>query len=235
MRALQLATVGAFVECVNLERVMAAAHAATAGRSFSFWDSHCGTCSCKYEIDNKSRPGALPHWRMRRRAYTGILVRCKRLTSIAAPKDQNIKSSGSLHPMLLSTYGPMILPTTLCLAAAALLINFWLGMRIGKIRMSRKIEMGDGGDLALIARMRAQANFIENTPLFLILVGLIELAGKGGWWLPVAGALFMLGRVAHAFGMDGNFKPGRPIGTASAYLIQLGLAIFAVLIALGKF
>ena len=83
-------------------------------------------------------------------------------------------------------------------------------------------------------RMRAQANFIENTPIFLILFGLIELAGKGGWWLPVVGAIFMLGRVTHAFGMDGNFKAGRPIGTLSAYLGQIGLGMVAVLVATGR-
>jgi len=104
-------------------------------------------------------------------------------------------------------------------------------MRIGRLRMARKIEMGDGNDPLLYARMRAQSNFIENTPITLILVAVVELAGKGGWWLPVAGAVFMAGRVMHAFGMDGNFKPGRPFGTASAYLVQLALAVMAVLTA----
>jgi uncharacterized membrane protein YecN with MAPEG domain len=57
------------------------------------------------------------------------------------------------------------------------------------------------------------------------------LAGKGSWWLALVGAVFMAGRIMHAFGMDGNFKPGRPFGTASAYLVQLGLAVVAVLTA----
>ncbi len=136
--------------------------------------------------------------------------------------------------MIPTLYSPLILPSTLCLAAAAGVLNFWLGMRIGKIRHARHIGMGDGGDPLLMARMRAQANFIENTPIFLILFGLIELSGKGSWWLPVVGAIFMLGRVAHAFGMDGNFKAGRPIGTLSAYLAQIGLGVVAVLVATGR-
>ena len=128
----------------------------------------------------------------------------------------------------------MFLPITLASAAAAAFINVWLSVRIGMIRTAKKISIGDGGDEDLIRRMRAQANFIENTPIFLILFGLIELSGKGGWWLPVVGAVFMLGRVAHAFGMDGTFKAGRAIGTLSAYLAQIGLGVVAVLVATGR-
>jgi uncharacterized membrane protein YecN with MAPEG domain len=129
-----------------------------------------------------------------------------------------------------------LLPTTLCLAAAAALINLWLGGRISKVRHAAKISVGDGGHEKLVCRMRAQANFIENTPLALILIAAIELAGKGGTWLAVAGGLFMLSRVAHPLGME---RPSpnvlRAGGTAVAMLIQLGLAIVAVLIALRMF
>ena len=130
----------------------------------------------------------------------------------------------------------MLLPTTLCLGAAAAVINFWLGMRCARARMASKIFVGDGGDDLLIRRMRAQSNFIENVPLTLILIAAIELAGKGSWWLAPAGAVFLLGRIAHAFGMDSDagFKPGRPIGMMTAMLLQLALVITAVLAALGK-
>ncbi len=130
----------------------------------------------------------------------------------------------------------MILQTTLCLAAAAALINFWLGMRCGKLRMAHKIGHGDGGNAALLQRMRAQSNFIENAPIALILIALIEMAGKGGTWLAVVGGIFMLGRVAHGLGMDvtEGSSPLRMFGALSAMLINIGLAIVCVLIALGK-
>jgi uncharacterized membrane protein YecN with MAPEG domain len=134
--------------------------------------------------------------------------------------------------MVLSGFAPVVLPTTLCLAAAGAVINCWLMIRIGQVRMARKIELGDGGDAFLLARMRAQANFIETAPLALILFALVELTGKGSWWLGPVGAIFMLGRVAHAIGMDGKFKAGRAIGTVTALLTQLGLATFAVLTSL---
>jgi uncharacterized protein len=128
----------------------------------------------------------------------------------------------------------IILPVTLCLAAACAVVNFWLGMRIGKIRHAAGVSVGDGGNEALIRRMRAQANFIEQAPLTLALVAAVELAGRGGLWLETAAAPFIIGRIAHAIGMDGDFKAGRPIGMLTSMLFQIVLAVVAVLIALGK-
>ncbi len=130
----------------------------------------------------------------------------------------------------------MILQTTLCLAAAAALINMWLGIRCGKVRQTNKINHGDGGNPMLMQRMRAHSNFIENTPLALILLGLIEMSGKGGTWLAVIGAIFMLGRVAHGLGMDVSegSSPLRMFGALSAMLTLLILAVICVLIALGR-
>ena len=67
----------------------------------------------------------------------------------------------------------MILPMTLTMAAASTLLNIWLGMRVGKMRQAHKVSIGDGGALPLIARMRAQANFVEYAPFFLVLLLLI--------------------------------------------------------------
>lgn len=122
----------------------------------------------------------------------------------------------------------MLLPTTLCLAAAAALVNFWLGMRIGKLRGVHKVSIGDGGNEPLLRRMRAQANFIEQAPITLVLVAAVELAGKGGAWLAPAAAVFIIGRIAHAVGMDGKFNAGRAIGMLTAMLFQLVLIVIAV-------
>ena len=129
-----------------------------------------------------------------------------------------------------------ILPTTLCLTAAALVLNFWLAMRIGKLRQLHKVSVGDGGNELILRRMRAQANFHEAVPLTLILFGLVEAAGRGGVWLAPLGAVFLLGRIAHAFGMesDTGFRAGRGIGMLTGLIAQLVLVVFAVLITLGK-
>lgn len=127
----------------------------------------------------------------------------------------------------------MILPITLCTAAAAAAINIWLSIRIGMIRGAKKISIGDGGDPDLICRMRAQANFIENTPIVLIMAAAIELARSGNPCLMGAAAIYTLGRVAHGIGMDGGplgFLRG--VGTLTTMLTQLALGVWAVSIAL---
>ena len=129
----------------------------------------------------------------------------------------------------------MILQTTLTLAAAAAIINIWLVVRISRLRLSLKVLHGDEGKPQLLQRMRAQANFIEHTPLFLILVAAIELTGKGGTWLALVGSVFMLARVSHAFGMDRqDSNIPRAAGIGVTLLAEVGLAVVAVLIALGR-
>ena len=128
---------------------------------------------------------------------------------------------------------PILLPTTLSLAAAAAVINVWLMIRCGQVRISEKIDIGTGGHDLMERRMRAQLNFVENTPWVLFLIAALELGGKGLAWLPIVGGVYMLARVAHGFGMDGgSLGKGRSIGVMVTMLTQLGLAIFAVLVLL---
>lgn len=126
------------------------------------------------------------------------------------------------------------LSTTLCLAGAAAIINLWLSVRIGQVRRTTGIWVGDGGHEALLKRMRAQANFVENVPFGLILFGLIEASGKGGGWLAIVGFLYMAGRVLHGLGMDGGkLGWGRSVGALTSWATQIGLGIYAVLVAVG--
>lgn len=119
----------------------------------------------------------------------------------------------------------MFLTVTLAAAAAAALLNVWLMIRIGAIRRSSRIGVGDGGNEALQRRMRAQANFIENTPIVLVLIAAIELAELGSWWLAPVAALYIFGRIARALGMDdGRWAVGRTIGTILSMVIALWLA-----------
>jgi uncharacterized membrane protein YecN with MAPEG domain len=134
----------------------------------------------------------------------------------------------------------MILPVTLTSAAAAAIINIWLSVRVGQLRQKHKVSIGDDAGGPLTARMRAQLNFVENTAFVLILIAAIELAGPNGDgghpWLAWVSMAYMLGRIAHGVGMDGGaLGKGRSVGTAITMLTQLGLAIVAVLVALGRF
>ena len=124
----------------------------------------------------------------------------------------------------------MFLTVTLASAAAAALLNVWLMIRIGAVRRANRITVGDGGNEALQRRMRAQANYIENTPIVLVLIAAIELAELGSWWLPIVAALYIAGRIAHALGMDGGkWATGRMIGT----IISMGTALWLAGVATG--
>lgn len=128
-----------------------------------------------------------------------------------------------------------VLPVTLCAAAAAAIINIWLSIRVGQVRRSLKVSIGDDAGGPLTARMRAQLNFVENTAFVLILIAAIELSGRGGQWLAWVSGIYLLGRVAHGIGMDGGaLGAGRAVGTLITMLSQFGLAVAAVLIATGR-
>jgi uncharacterized membrane protein YecN with MAPEG domain len=126
----------------------------------------------------------------------------------------------------------MILPITLTIAGAAALLNIWLAWRVGQVRRQQKVLIGDGGQQALTGRMRAQANFVEYTPFFLILLGLIELAAGSATWLWIVAIVYIIGRILHAFGMDkATLNRFRMIGIILTLLPLLGLAIYAITLA----
>jgi uncharacterized protein len=122
-----------------------------------------------------------------------------------------------------------ILPITLTIAGAAAIVNIWLAIRIVTIRLKAKVLIGDGGNPLLAARMRAQLNYSEYTPLVLILMGLIELARGTQTWLWAAGILYILGRTLHPFGMDKQTPhPLRAVGILTTWIVLIGLAGYAI-------
>ncbi len=122
-----------------------------------------------------------------------------------------------------------VLTITLTIAGACALLNLWLGMRVSQLRIRDKVSVGDGGNAGVTARMRAHANFVEYTPIFLILLGLVELARGTQTWLWAVGILFVIGRLLHPFGMD---RPApnamRMGGTILTWLTLAGIAIYAL-------
>jgi uncharacterized membrane protein YecN with MAPEG domain len=123
----------------------------------------------------------------------------------------------------------MILPITLTIAGAASILLIWLAARVSRLRRRFKISLGDGGNEAMLRRIRAHANYAENMPIVLILLGLLELAGGDKRILWAAGIAFILARILHAFGMD---RPSpsrlRLIGMVASTLVLLGLAGWAL-------
>ena len=134
--------------------------------------------------------------------------------------------------MRLSPAGDLMmtaLPITLVTAAAATLLNIWLGLRIGQFRGKFKVSVGDGGHEPLLRRMRAQANYIESAPFVLILIAALEMSGASRTGLGLIGAIYLLVRIAHAIGMEAAEKRRwREIGAMGTGFVMLALSFWAI-------
>lgn len=125
----------------------------------------------------------------------------------------------------------MLPKVSLVLAGLLAFLNVWLSMRVGRVRGTEKVSVGDGGNERVIRRMRAHANFAENAWLVLALILVIEISLGTSTWLWAAAALFVLARIGHGLGMDG-WMPGRMGGTIATFVLELALGIWAIAIPL---
>ena len=121
---------------------------------------------------------------------------------------------------------PVITP----LYAAALTALFiTLSLRVIALRRSGRVSLGDAGDPALLARIRAQGNCAEYAPLGIVLLLLAELAGAAPSLLHLSGLLLLAGRICHAWALSGRGRFGaRTIGmlmTFAALTLSAALAL----------
>lgn len=112
-------------------------------------------------------------------------------------------------------------------AALATLLVLVLALRVSAIRHGKRVGIGDGGDPDLLRRVRAHANALENLPLALILLLLLELNQTAPPWLHGFGCVLLLGRVLHAFGMSlqSGASFGRFVGTLLTWLAMFAMAV----------
>jgi len=94
------------------------------------------------------------------------------------------------------------MPITALYAGLLALLGIVLSLRVIGARRDARVALGDGGDKVLQRRIRVQANFVEYTPLALILIGLAEGLRTDVWLLHGIGATLLAGRVVHAFGVS---------------------------------
>lgn len=123
---------------------------------------------------------------------------------------------------------------TLIYAAAAVIINLWLAFRTVQVRLRTKTSMGHGEtDGLLLARGRAHANFNEYVPLALLLMLAVELHVGPSTGLWVLGAMLIVGRLLHPFGLERPApNPLRMAGILLTWVASLGLAAWALLLVL---
>ncbi|MEO7325379.1 MAG: MAPEG family protein [Dokdonella sp.] len=116
--------------------------------------------------------------------------------------------------------------TGIYVALATLLVLILAG-RVSTARGTAKVGLGDGGNPELFRRIRAHANAVENLPLALLLLLMLELNQTQALWLHVFGCVLIVGRIAHAIGMAMSSKEsvGRFVGTLLTWGVMLVMAV----------
>ena len=103
-----------------------------------------------------------------------------------------------------------------------------LTFRVGQGRIREKINLGDGENPLLLARMRAHGNYVETTPFALIGLIVLAMMGANPIWLHIFGAVFLLGRILHAHGMaqKNSGGIGRVIGMLMTFFTFFGTGLY---------
>lgn len=111
-------------------------------------------------------------------------------------------------------------------AGLATILIVVLALRVVLHRRRLAVGLGDGGDRDLQQCIRVHANAIENLPLALILLLLLELRGIPAPWLHGLGSALLVARVLHAWGFSRRkgVSFGRFAGTLVSWILMLVMA-----------
>lgn len=105
------------------------------------------------------------------------------------------------------------LQVTALFAALFALIQIPLTIAVGYRRAKTGIQFGDGGDVVMLRRMRAHANFTETVPVTLIAMAGPESLGAPEALLVAGGLSLLAGRALHYLTLlRSGFGTGRAIG-----------------------
>ncbi|MGD9388521.1 MAG: MAPEG family protein [Gammaproteobacteria bacterium] len=101
-------------------------------------------------------------------------------------------------------------------------------------RRKGRVGLGTGGNPDLERAIRVHGNFAEYVPLFLVLLLLAELGGAAAWMLHALGAVFLVSRIGHAYGLSrsSGTTRGRFFGTLFTWIALLAAAVLNLWLAL---
>lgn len=129
----------------------------------------------------------------------------------------------------------MTLQVTALYALPLALIYLVLWFNIARTRSALKVSIGDGGNTVLHERIRRHGNFVDWVPMVMILMILAESLGADAIYLHVSGALLVLGRLVHPFGLkaDNAAHILRYVGNSTNILAMVNLLICIIVKSLG--
>lgn len=120
----------------------------------------------------------------------------------------------------------MLLPVTSLYAGLITLLVIALAARIPPMRRRYRVGIHSGQNEDLARAVRVHGNAVENVPLGLILLGLLELQAMNAGVLHALGSLFFLGRILHAWGLSRTVgvSAGRVWGMTITWLTLITMA-----------
>ena len=121
----------------------------------------------------------------------------------------------------------MNFPVTTFYASLLGVLLIYLSARVSMNRRRARVSLGLGEDVGLERANRAQGNFVEYVPIGLILLLLLEQEVAQMWLLHLLGAMLLLGRLMHAWGLTRRQSVNvyRFWGTALTWLMILATAL----------
>ncbi len=119
---------------------------------------------------------------------------------------------------------------TVLFVALCALIQTPMTIVVGLQRLRTDIHFLDGGDEALLRRMRAHGNYTETVPIALLAMAAAEYSGAPSMLLWTGGALLLTGRLVHyATVMLVGWGNGRAVGMACTFATLVGFALYSLL------
>jgi uncharacterized membrane protein YecN with MAPEG domain len=121
---------------------------------------------------------------------------------------------------------------TLLYASLVTILAIFLAFRVGINRGKTNTLLGEGDSSELLQSIRSHGNLLENAPLALFLLLLIEMQGIADWKLHLIGSSFFLFRILHAYGLSISREttPYRVVGALGSWVLMLGMSLYGIYI-----
>ena len=128
----------------------------------------------------------------------------------------------------------MALRVTTALLIGLSLLLLLLSWSVIQQRRKEGVSLGDGDQLMMRRKIRAQGNLAEYGPMFVLLIAVAEITSGASVLLWVFGLIFFIARVLHGIGLSytQNSPVLRSMGmvlTLTAFLGAIGLNVLVLL------
>ncbi len=126
----------------------------------------------------------------------------------------------------------MTLPVTALTAAICALLMIFLLFKVVGQRLRTETGFGAGSDPKMDMVRGCHSNLVENAPIAILLLALLEMTDAHHWTLTGLAGLFLVARVIHIYGMYQHFADKtikfRQLGVMGSTLSILAMALWVI-------